>query len=349
MLVQHINTGKYTAPPCSFSKTINEVNYFPIPGSDFVGAGFDTLTMQPKLPLLDMEHYFKNNMWTNPFYDNYSYIVSDRMTVFDNTESVEQNLTFISFKQIDFQNTYHDHVSSHYNYFISKGDKSADTIIFNQYFEEQSRFQATYKRRITWYDLELSPMVQAFYLDNLHDWAKPFFSALDRNLNEETKKAYWKILDAFGDSLVVRVSMGGGIAYKSFLSENIVNVVSVEQIQQSCSNSFLGIFGGHGNYDYLSNYTNKSFLKDAVAHIKFTGGHYPLPPMNFLENKNGFYSFKLQDVTTSLGDWDDFVRSIKDNLAPVHYELIPIYMMFDDLVIRNNMKIVTEEFMKKKN
>jgi len=133
--------------------------------------------------------------------------------------------------------------------------------------------------------------------------------------------------------------MGGGIVYKAFLNEEIVNIVTIEQIHESSSWSFIGIMGGDDNFRYFTNYTNKNFKKDAVVNIKFNGGHYPLPNSKFIQNRNGYYTFELNDVTKSLGDWNEYVRSIKDNLAPVHYKLIPIYMMFDDLEIRNNMKI----------
>jgi len=60
----------------------------------------------------------------------------------------------------------------------------------------------------------------------------------------------------------------------------------------------------------------------------------------------GFYSFALKDMQKNILDWDTFVVSVKDNLAPVRYQIIPMYQIFTDPVISNNFMLVTQEYLK---
>jgi hypothetical protein len=52
-------------------------DYPNIPGFDFVGAGFDGTTMQPRgLPIIELT-YDDEQTYTNPIYNNLNYMVSD--------------------------------------------------------------------------------------------------------------------------------------------------------------------------------------------------------------------------------------------------------------------------------
>jgi len=85
-----------------------------------------------------------------------------------------------------------------------------------------------------------------------------------------------------------------------------------------------------------------------VAEIKVEGGIWVPASPAFKKTATGSYSFALKDINENVIDFDAFVKTIKDNMVPVRYEITPMYEIFDDPVIRNNFMVVTLEYLKSK-
>jgi len=346
IISNHANTGKIQAAPCAFDHIFpGGVVLSEIPGTPFLGAGYDSFTMTTKGFII--QHTFSDQTWTNPFYSNYTYAVPDTIHVWDNTDSVEENFTSVDLSSTQFQETLRSHV--HGSGFLGFGSHSSDMYVYKSYVEYRDDVQSTNMRSINWYDLELSPLIQIQYLNYLTPWAKAVFSNLGSNISDPlVKRQYWAALDIFGDSLVTRVGMGGRLNYKGFLNNDTVQSITVEQFQQSSGWSFFGIFGSKSSYKYYQKYASDAVKTDMVAEIKAEGGNWePVNPA-FKKTTTGAYSFALKDIDDNVLDFDDFVKSIKDNLVPVRYEIIPMYQIFDDAVIRDNFMQVTQEYLKSK-
>jgi len=316
-----------------------------IPGTPFVGAGYDSLTMTTKGFVI--QHTFSDQTWTNPFYPNYTYAVPDTLHVWDNTENVEENYTSVDMSNSQFQQTLRSHVKG--SDFLGFGSHSSDMYVFQYYEEFHDDVQSTNMRSINWYDLELTPIIQVEYLNYLTPWAKMVFSNLGTDLSDpKVKKQYWLALDTYGDSLVTRVGMGGRLNYKGFLNNDTVKSITIEQFQESSGWSFFGIFGSKSSYNYYQKYASETVKASMIGEIKVEGGIWtPVNPA-FKKTANGAYTFALKDINENVLDFDAFVKTIKDNMVPVRYEIIPMYEIFGDPVIRNNFMIATQEYLKSK-
>jgi len=232
--------------------------------------------------------------------------------------------------------------------FLGFGKHSSQMSIFQYYFELHECDQSTNTRSITWYDLELNPVVEALPLNYLTTFAKEVFQNLGKDISDPAVyKQYITALDAYGDSLIRRVSVGGSLYFQSFLNNDTVNEITVEQFHEQSSWSFLGLFGGKSDWNYYNKAVSDVVKANTVINIQVNGGNWDPQAYKFLKptTLQGNYAFNLKDVTDGpIIDWITFVDTIKDNMVPVHYEIVPMYTMFSDPVISNNFKTVTEQW-----
>jgi hypothetical protein len=347
VLTNHISTGAIAAPPCATIHTIGTKLLQPLPGTEFVGAGYDSLTMTVKGFIID-HTYNPGHSWTNPFYPTYQYAVADTLYVFDQTDNLEENYTSIAMSDSDFQLELKQRVSG--SGFLGFGKHSSEMYVFQQYHEQHQFDQAMDTRSITWFDLELSPVVQVNYLEHMTGWAKQMFTNLGRNINDpNVKKQYLSALDFYGDSIVRRVSVGGSLYYQGYLNNNTVSTITIEHFHEQSSWSFFGLFGGGHSWNFYQKEVSEVVKANMVSEIKANGGIWNPQAYPFLKKTaSGSYAFALKDVTEPLMAWDAFVTTIKDNMVPVHYEIVPLYTIFTDPVISNNFKIVTQEYLQSK-
>jgi len=234
--------------------------------------------------------------------------------------------------------------------FLGFGKHSSEMYVYQYYHEYHQYDQSMNTRSITWFDLELSPVVQVDFMGHLTTWAKEVFANLGRDITNPTvKQQYWKALDVYGDSLVRRVSVGGSLYYQGFLNNSTVNTITIEHFHEQSGWSFFGIFGGKSSWDYYNKEVSLVVKANMVAEIKANGGVWNPEAYPFLhKTASGSYSFALKDVKGPVIAWDDFAKSIKDNMVPVHYEIVPMYTIFSDPVISNNFKTVTQEYLQSK-
>jgi hypothetical protein len=347
MLTEEINTGAVRAPPCAFEHNIAGQTLPPIPGAAFVGSGYDSLTMTVKGFVIDTETFTQGQTWTNPFYPTYSYAVPDALYVWPQTDHFEQNFTSIAMSDSEFLLQLSSQVSG--STFLGFGSHSSQMSIYQYYHELHDYDQSMNTRSITWYDLELNPLVEAFPTNYLTTWAKDVFSNLGKDISNPTvKQQYITALNTYGDSLVRRISVGGSLYYQAFLNNDTVSEITVEQFHDQSSWSFFGIFGSSSSWNYYNKAVSNQVRVNTVAQIQVNGGTWDPQAYSFLKKTaTGSYSFSLADVKEGpIIDWDTFVKTIKDDMVPVHYEIMPMYSIFSDPVISSNFKIVTEEWIK---
>jgi len=347
VLTNQINTGAVSAPPCSYLHTMPDgTQLTPIPGYEFVGSGYDSLTMTVKGFVIDTNTYTQGQTWTNPFYPTYSYAVPDTLYVWPQTDHFEQNYTSIAMSESQFQLQLGSQVSG--SSFLGFGKHSSQMSIFQYYFELHECDQSTNTRSINWYDLELNPVVEALPLNYLTTFSKEVFQNLGKDISDPAVyKQYITALDAYGDSLIRRVSVGGSLYFQSFLNNDTVNEITVEQFHEQSSWSFLGLFGGKSDWNYYNKAVSDVVKANTVINIQVNGGNWDPQAYKFLKptTLQGNYAFNLKDVTDGpIIDWTTFVDTIKDNMVPVHYEIVPMYTMFSDPVISNNFQTVTEQW-----
>jgi len=293
-----------------------------------------------------VDHTFTTGQtWTNPFYPSYTYSVPDTLYVWDNTDSIEENYTSVSMSSSQFQQTLRSHVKG--SDFLGFGSHSSSMYVFQSYVEFHDDVETMNLRSINWYDLELTPIVQVEYLNFLTPWAKEIFTTLGTDLNDPKVKAqYWLALQVYGDSIITRVGMGGRLNYQGFLNNDTVQSITVESFQESSSWSFFGIFGSKSSYNYYQKNVDETVKASMIALIQAEGGLWdPGSNKAFTKTASGAYSFALKDINENVLDFQDFVDSIKDNMVPVRYEIMPIANIFADPVIRNNFMTVTQEYL----
>jgi hypothetical protein len=347
MLTNQINTGSVSAPPCAYLHTMNDGSQLPpIPGYEFVGSGYDSLTLSVKGFVIDTNTYSQGQSWTNPFYPTYSYAVPDNLYLWPQTEHFEQNFTSIAMSDSEFLLQLSNQVSGSSWFGFAK--HSAQMSIYQYYHELHDYDQSQNTRTISWYDLELNPVVEALPLNFLTPWASDLFSNLGTDITNPTVyQGYINALNAYGDSLVRRVSVGGSFYFQAFLNNDTVDEITTEKFNEQSSWSFLGIFGGKSDWDYYNSAVSDVVKANTVVNIQVKGGTWNPQAFSYMQKTGllGNYQFDLKDVTDGpILDWDTFALSVKDNMVPIHYELIPMYTIFSDPVISNNFKTVTQQW-----
>jgi len=266
--------------------------------------------------------------------------------VWDNTDTMA-NYSSVALSSSDYQYSLQSQVKGSGS--LGFGLFSRDMYIYQSY-EKLKDVQSTNMRSASWYDIELSPIVQVDFLDNLTPWAKTLFSNLGQNISDpKVKQTYLMALEMYGDSLVTRVSMGGRLYFKAFLNNDTVNNITVDLFQEETAWSFFGLFGSKSAYDYYEQQVSDTVKAQLVGEVLAEGGVWKPTDLQGLKmTPTGFYSFALKDIHQNILDWDTFVVSIKDNLVPVRYQIVPMYQMFIDPVISKNFQIVTQEYLKSK-
>jgi len=127
----------------------------------------------------------------------------------------------------------------------------------------------------------------------------------------------------------------------------LVDEITTEKFNEQSSWSFLGIFGGKSDWDYYNSAVSDVVKANTVVNIQVKGGTWNPQAFSYMQKTGllGNYQFDLKDVTDGpILDWDTFALSVKDNMVPIHYELIPMYTIFSDPVISNNFKTVTQQW-----
>jgi len=291
-----------------------------------------------------IEHKFSSQTWSNPFYPNYTYIVPDTLHVWDNSDSMA-NYSDVSLSSDEFQRSLQSRVQGAGN--LGFGLFSTDMYVYQDY-QKRNYVQSTNVRSNTWYDLELSPLIQIDYLDHFTPMAKALLGNLGQDISDpKVKQRYLMAITMLGDSLVTRVSMGGRLYYKGYLTNDTVNTITTERFLEESALSFFGLFGSSSAYDYYQQQASETVKQELIAEVRAEGGIWkPDDALGLTMTPAGFYSFALKDMQKNILDWDTFVVSVKDNLAPVRYQIIPMYQIFTDPVISNNFMLVTQEYLK---
>jgi len=307
-----------------------------------VGSGYDSLTMTSKGFII--EHTFSTQSWSNPFYPNYTYIVPDTLHLWDNSDSMA-NYTDVSLSSSAFQQSLETRVQGAGN--LGFGVFSTDMYVYQDY-EKHQYVQSTNMRSTSWYDLELSPIVRIIFMNHLTPVAKSLLGNLGQDITDPVvKQQYWMALSMLGDSLITRVSMGGRLYYKGFLKNDTVNNITAERFQDESGLSFFGLFGSESAYDLYQQEVSETIKEELKVEVRAEGGFWtPDESLGLKMTPTGFYKFALKDIKENILDWDSYVVSVKDNLAPVRYQIIPLYQLFTDPVISNNLKLVTQEYIK---
>ncbi len=348
LLTQYTNLGAFQKLPCASLFPVHSINLPPIQGYEFLG-GFDSLSQSPRAALFD--HSFDDaTYWENPIYTNYKFAVPRTVGVFNNPESVESNYTYLAMSKEEYQTEIKNHVSYSDGSFLTSGSESDDMYIYSYFHDYRQEVMAENSRFATWYDLELSPFVRFNPIPNMNGYAKQMFERLGADLNSsDIRQAYMDIFDVYGDHFVSRVSMGVRLSQKTFINYNALKAISVSYFHSSSSSSFFGIFGSQSDFKEMSRSLTDTVKNNSRVHIKIEGGDQGASFKNMKLDGSGYYSFDLKDLKSNLLDWREFVKTAKDNMVPIHYEVVPMYELIMDPVIRANMKAMAKMYAQKKN
>ncbi|KAL0487717.1 PV21 [Acrasis kona] len=348
LLINHANKGVVGQSSCSQTHRVQSHDLPPIQGFEFLG-GYDSLSQSPRAGLFD--HTFDSaTMWSNPIYPEYQFAVPSTIGVFNNPESVEQNYTFVAMSKEEYQTELRDRSAKYQTgAYITTGSESNDMYVYAYFHDYRNEVMAENMRMITWYDLELSPMIRFDAINHMNPYAKYMFTRLGADLNDiNVRRHYVQLLNAYGDHVVTRVSMGVRINQKTYINQNVLKAISISHFHEQSGWSFLGLFGSKHKRDVIDKQITEQMRKNARIEVKVDGGFTNGAFKGLKLENNGYYSFDLKDNDSNLMDWDEFVKSAKDNMEPIHYEVMPIYELIRDPVIRQNMMVMAKEYASKK-
>jgi hypothetical protein len=347
LLSKHVNTGAVGPASCAHTYPVQSTDLPPIQGYEFLG-GFDSLSQSPRASIFD--HSFdRASEWQNPFYPSYRFAVPSSVAVFNNPESADQNYTYVALSKEEYQLELKNRVKYSSGGFLTSGSEADDMYVYSYFHDYRQEVMAENMRFVTWYDLEINPMLRFDALNHLNGYAKIMLSRLGSDLKDPVNRRYYQeYLFTYGDHVVTRVTMGVRIRQKTYINKEILKAISISHFHEESGWSFLGIFGSKKSYDVMEKNISEQMKQSARVEVKVDGGNVGNVFKNLKLQSSGFYSFDLKDLKSNLLDWSEFVKTAKDNLEPIKFEVVPIYEFIRDPVIRENMKIMVKEYAQKK-
>jgi hypothetical protein len=336
LLSQHISNGNITYPPCAYLVQVQKETLPSIQGYAFIGSGYNTRTLRPRSAILQLG-FTLGKTWQNPFYKEYKYAVPDQVVVDTFTESIEQNETRIAMNKMEFESLVRS--ESHDSDWF--GSHSSEMICYNRYYSHTGEFLFHHTRQLSWYKMQLSPL--QYVKPNYNGWFARYLNLLggvDIN-TQEGKRLFYRFFEAYGDAVIVGVTMGGRITFRNWIHFSVLETMSRTEIHTHSSNSFFGVIGTKEDYDYYQMHASRTFTSGSHIELKVEGGeHNPFKYPIF----NGYYQLQANQTSGPLLNWNDYAKTIKNALTPVNIKTVPISQFITDGVLRVKMETMLKEY-----
>ena len=278
-----------------------------IPGLSSLGAGFDIVTGDIRLP--NMQWTFNNNkLWQDPN-SGYTFAYPDQVILGSDSSSTKEEYVFTSFSDYLFNSSgsYSSGINLHFFQFgeeeqnVRRGFDGAQSVLglVIQYY--------------TRYGMSITNInASSTLLDEISKLPETYDAVV-----------YYQFLLRWGTHFASEATYGGKAKLHSFIDQEFFMSNSRSSIESSLSAQFDNWEAGieWGNTEFNSTYT---FSTESAQWITFYGG----------------------DATLALtNQWNDWIDSTHRSPAQVTRELTPISSLASSSIIAANLNAATDEYM----
>jgi hypothetical protein len=336
IIKRYSETGKIGLPPAS--QKVNSLNK--IPGYNVIGSGFDSMSLQTKLPVFDHDDFGfeRPTTWSNPFYPQHTFSVPSSISLRQRTESVEMNFTDVSMTKNEYEVKYSQKQTS--SYFLGMGKRSREVYFYLHRFEHQMEAKITMERQLSWYDLNLQPSIY-FLPQNLARYMNPHLKLFIEQLgtdynNPEVRKQYRQILEYWGTHLVIGAVMGGSAKTECFFKRDILRSHIIDIVKEQSSFSFLGFLNSN-RYNFRNDTRISNWFKEntVIQNTWIGGRRRPDPPGGMQQQ---------QQMENQKSPWQEFAETLRTDPEVIKYNIVPLSIIVKEPVRSGLMTRAIEEY-----
>ena len=272
-----------------------------ITGLDVVGCGYDVLSLQSKMCIVDTSKI--GSSWSNPLYPELNYELPFGVFAMNKPESLELNGTIIMSSFQDFVMHSFWEVDEDHHGFLGFGSrhKHTETEKYFEKFYEHYYNLALSLRQITWYKL----VIPTFPKPILSDLFKLTISSLPEAYNDATAPLFSQFIDSFGTHMVSEADFGGLVWAEDWFETCLLKTHDETWIREQVTKRYdpFGCFSNHHSSSDYQVHLAEDFQKYSENHTTLIGGTDSL----------------------TLDKWEEWIPSVKFNPKPITRKLIPIY------------------------
>ncbi|CAF4831041.1 unnamed protein product [Rotaria sp. Silwood1] len=271
-------------------------------GLDIVGCGFDILSMQSKLCLIDISKMNDENQYIDPFNRSLIYSVPIGFYAIDTPDSLTLNFS-IQLRTIDdyYKRTFYSTHSDSFGFLgfgASHNYKSIET--FYRRFYEENYYLALRLLQIKWYTLSMI----TFPYPKLNSIAQNAIEKLPNTFNSNNTIKFNQFFSTFGTHFVQSADMGGLLQSELWYKKCLLYTKSETWIKEE-SNKFWWFFSSSQSSSSYQSSIDQQFKEYSMFSSKLIGGN--------------------QFMNTTL--WEQWAPTVKSNPKAVQYYLRPIYTL----------------------
>ncbi|CAF2891598.1 unnamed protein product [Rotaria sp. Silwood2] len=273
-----------------------------ISGVDIVGCGFDILSVQSKLCLVDIKKTNEKNLYSDPFNMSLAYSVPAGFYAIDTPDSLALNFS-IQLKTVDdyYKRTFYSTQSDSFGFLgfgASHNYKSVET--FYRRFYEENYYLALRLLQIKWYTLSMV----TFPYPKLNSVAQDAIKKLPNIFNPNNTMKFNQFFSTFGTHFVQSADMGGLLQSEIWYKTCLLYKKSETWIKEESTKSWWFFSSSQSSSSYESS-IDQQFREYSMFSSKLIGG--------------------TQFMNTTL--WEQWAPTVKSNPKPVLYRLRPIYTL----------------------
>ena len=271
----------------------------PINGLDTVGCGFNILSMERKVCVLDQTNFTEQERWSDPFNRSLTYSLPDGWFAVNTPESLSLDAAvFINSAEDYFRRTTTSTVYGQSLFFFFRTFNEKTTTELYRRFYQQYYNLILRMKQIAWYTLS----VRAFPYPKLSPMAQTAFDRLPTNFSLADLKVWQDFFDVFGTHLVVSSTMGGQVWAETWYEQCLAHERSQQWVQEQAGISWRNWKLPTRQTEQYQQQLDERFRQHSTTSLQLLGGNEQIQPF----------------------DWDQWVASVKTRARPISYRLITL-------------------------
>ncbi|CAF3928241.1 unnamed protein product [Rotaria sordida] len=268
-------------------------------GLDVVGCGYDLLTLQSRLCILDTSNSSQNELWIDPYNQSLSYSLPNGFFATNTPESLILDAT-VRVTSVEDYYRYTTRIETWEQVGIQdrKHVEKRTTEFYRRFYQDYYNLVLRLKQ-IGWYTLSVS----IFPYPKLNPLAEKTFANLPSTFDLNNISIWEQFITSFGTHIVVASQMGGQVWAETWYEKCLTYEQTEIWINEQIRRSFL--------FFIQQDSTNQEHQRNVDQHFK----------------QFSIYSSQLLGGTEFIEPekWEEWAPTVKNNPKPISYRLVPLY------------------------
>ncbi|CAF4059651.1 unnamed protein product [Rotaria sp. Silwood2] len=276
----------------------------PIFGLDVVGCGYDLLTLQSRLCILDISNSSQNELWIDPYNQSLSYSLPNGFFATNTPESLTMDaMVTVTSVEDYYRYTTRIEVWEQVGFLSRKRVEKRTTEFYRRFYQDYYNLVLRLKE-IGWYTLSVS----IFPLPKLNPIAAKSFANLPSTFDQNDIAVWEAFITSFGTHIVVASQMGGEVSAETWYEKCLTYEHTEVWITVQVLASFLGFIHFGSTSEEHQRQVDKRFQKFSISSSQLLGGTEYIEP----------------------DKWEEWAPTVKNNPRPISYRLVPLYELLPE-------------------